>query len=89
MSHEQTAKQLMYALPSKRKPRGDPELDGRIMLKTWHGHSWNTTGGIATSCRRSGCLEIPIRAAASATPKGKAGKEKYTKLIQCFPLTHK
>ena len=35
--------------------------------------SWNSTSKIAASCRRSGCLEIPIRLAAPATPKEQAG----------------
>ena len=38
MSNEQTAKQLMDALPSGKWPRGNPELVGGIMLKTWPGH---------------------------------------------------
>ena len=46
---------------------------------------WNSISEIATSCRKSGYLEIPIQGVASATPKGQAGKQKYTKLIQCFP----
>ena len=34
-----------------------------------------------STCRRSGCLEIPTRAAAPTTTKGQAGKGKYTELI--------
>ena len=37
MSHKQTAKQLMDAFPSGKRPRGDPEFAGRIILKIWPG----------------------------------------------------
>ena len=88
MFHGRAGKPLMDALPSGEMPRGYLELAGGIMLKTCGPvgllTSWNSTSAIATSCRRSGCFEIPIRAAASATQKKKVGKEKYTKLIQCF-----
>ena len=63
---------------------GDPELAGGIMLKPGLVTSWNSTIEIAASCRRSGCLEIPTRAAGPATPKGQAGKGKYTKTNSMF-----
>ena len=77
MSHEQTAKQLMDALPSGKGLESDPELTGGIMLKTWPGG----VSKIAASYRSSGCLEIPTQAAVPAIPEGQAGKGKYTELI--------
>ena len=37
MFHERTAKQLMDAFPSGKRPWSDPELAGGIMLKIWPG----------------------------------------------------
>ena len=65
----------------------EPELAGGIELCRRPGlvTYWNSTRKIAASYRRWQCLDIPTRAAAPATPKGQAGKGKYTKQFNVFP----
>ena len=86
MSHERTAKQQMDALPRGKSPRGRPQTRWRNYVEEL---AWSRLGILPAKlplvARRSGCLEIPTRAAAPATPKGQACKGKYTELLQCFP----
>ena len=85
MFHKPTAKQLMFFRVAKGL-EGDPEFADKIMSKIWPGHVLEFHQcRIVASCKRLGCLEIPIQAAASETSKGQVGKGKYTELIKCFP----
>ena len=69
MSHEQTAKHLMKAISSGKRPRGRPKTRWRNYAEDL---AWSRLE-IAASCKISECLEIPTRAVALETPKGQVG----------------
>ena len=81
MIHDRTAKQLMDALPSDKRPRGRLRTGWRNYVKEL---AWSRLGippAKLPLVARVACLEIPTRDATPATPKGQAGKGRHTELI--------
>ena len=82
MSHERTAKQLMNALPSGKKPRGRLRTRWRNYVEDL---AWSRLGIPPAELPLAAGDRDAWRPAAPATQKGQAGKRKYTEFIQCFP----
>ena len=81
MSHEQTAKQLMDALPSSKRSRGQP-------ITRWQNYvedlAWLRLG-VSPAELPLVAGDRDVGAAAPATLEGQPDKRKFTEVIQCFP----
>ena len=86
MSHEQTAKQLIDALSSGKRPREQRRTCWQNYVEDL---AWSHLGTLGTvklplvaedqDAWRPQLKLLPLQ-----TPKRQVGKRKYTKLIQCF-----